>query len=215
MEDQAIKQRILTGAMELFMRYGIRSVSMDDVARHLSVSKKTLYQYFADKDEIVTMVAAYRMEEDHKEYDALHQSSKNAIEEIVKISICLRRDFQKMNPSLLFDLKKYHAKAWSVWLSHKQLRIRESIIRNLEQGIEEGFFRPEINKDIIATMRLEMIQSTFDDQIFPSEKYNLAEVHVQLFEHFVHGILTDKGRKVYEKYKLQSVIHPEVNPQVI
>ncbi len=215
MEEQETKQRILIGAMELFMRYGIRSVSMDDVARHLSVSKKTLYQYFADKDEIVTMVAAHRMEEDQRQYDGLHQSSRNAIEELVKISTCLKKDFQKMNPSLLFDLKKFHSKAWSVWLSHKQKYIRESIIRNLAQGIEEGFFRPDINKDIMAIIRLELIQLTFDDQIFPVEKYNLAEVNIQLFEHFVYGILTGKGRKVYEKYKQQQLTNPEVISQAI
>src|SRR6185295_18967737 len=99
MEEQDIKQRILVGATELFLRYGIRSVSMDDVARHLSVSKKTLYQYFADKDEIVTTVAAFKMEDDRKKYDGFRQSSKNAIEELARISGCIKVDFQKMNPS--------------------------------------------------------------------------------------------------------------------
>lgn len=215
MEEQDIKQRILAGATELFMRYGIRSVSMDDVASHLSVSKKTLYQYFADKDEIVTTVAAYKMEDDQKKYDGFRQSSKNAIEELARISGCIKVDFQKMNPSLLFDLKKYHPKAWGVWLSHKQKFIRESVMRNLMQGIEEGYFRPEINADILATVRLELIQLTFDENIFPSGQYNLAEVNSQIFEHFVFGVLTDKGRKAYEKYKQQHMTNHEVNTQVL
>ena len=212
MEEQVIKDRIIRGSEELFMKYGVRSVSMDDVARHLSMSKKTLYQYFADKDEIVTMVATYHMEKDQKQYESFHTSAKNAIDELVKISSCLKKDLQKMNPSLLFDLQKFHAKAWSAWLGHKQLFIRDSIVRNLKQGIEEGFFRSEINTDILSTMRLELIQLTFDEQIFPSSKYNLAEVNLQIFEHFIYGILTDKGRKVYEKYKLQSN-NPELIPQ--
>ncbi|HRI79518.1 MAG TPA: TetR/AcrR family transcriptional regulator [Cyclobacteriaceae bacterium] len=205
----------MAGATELFMRYGIRSVSMDDVASHLSVSKKTLYQYFADKDEIVTTVAAYKMEDDQKKYDGFRQSSKNAIEELARISGCIKVDFQKMNPSLLFDLKKYHPKAWGVWLSHKQKFIRESVMRNLMQGIEEGYFRPEINADILATVRLELIQLTFDENIFPSGQYNLAEVNSQIFEHFVFGVLTDKGRKAYEKYKQQHMTNHEVNTQVL
>ena len=112
MEEQDIKDRILTGAWELFMKYGIRSVSMDDVARHLSVSKKTLYHYFADKDEIVTMIASYQMEINHKQYESFHTSAKNAIDELVKISVCLKKDFQKMNPSLLFDRKKPSSMPW-------------------------------------------------------------------------------------------------------
>ena len=215
MEERDIKNKILAGASELFMRYGIRSVSMDDVARHLSVSKKTLYQYFADKDEIVTMVAAFMMEHNQKEYESLHVSSRNAIEELVKISFCMKKDFQKMNPTYLFDLKKHHAKAWSLWLTHKQKNIRESIIRNLKQGMEEGFYRPEINHNVLAISRLELIQITFDDQIFPATEYNLVEVNIQLFDHFVYGILTEKGRKVYEKYKQQQVSSPDLISQAI
>lgn len=215
MEEQDIKDRILRGAEELFLRYGVRSVSMDDVARHLSVSKKTLYQYFADKDEIVTMVASYHMEKDQKQYEGFRLTAKNAIDELVKISGCLKRDFQKMNPSLLFDLQKYHAKAWAAWLSHKQKYIRDSVVRNLKQGIEEGFFRPEINPAVLAKARLELIQLTFNEDIFPSVQYNLAEVNSQLFDHFVYGLLTDKGRKVYEKYKQQQISNPETIPQAI
>lgn len=214
MEEKDIKERVLRGAEELFMKYGVRSVSMDDVARHLSMSKKTLYHYFADKDEIVTMVAEYHMTCDQKQYDEMRTSSQNAIDELVKISGCLKRDLQKMNPSLLFDLQKYHAKAWSAWLRHKQEYIGNSIIRNLRQGIEEGFFRPVINAEILAIARLELIQLTFDDRIYPPAKYNLAEVNMQIFEHFIYGLLTEKGRKVYEKYKLQTNTQ-ELIPQAI
>lgn len=203
MDEKDTKERILRGAQELFMKYGVRSVSMDDVARHLSVSKKTLYQYFADKDEIVTMVSEYHIAKDQKQYDALRKSATNAIDELAKISGCIKRDMQQMNPSLLFDLQKYHPKAWAAWLGHKQHYIGQSIIRNLKQGIAEGYFRPEINTDILALARLELIQLTFDDRIFPANKYNLAEVNVQIYDHFVYGLLTDKGRKAYEEYKLQ------------
>lgn len=203
MEEIDTKDRILKGALELFMKYGVRSVSMDDVARHLSVSKKTLYQYFADKDEIVTMVSEFHIKHDQVQYDEFRRTATNAIDELVKISSCIKRDLQKMNPSLLFDLHKFHPRAWSAWLNHKQHYIGESIIRNLKQGIEEGFFRPEINTDILAIARLECIQLTFDDNVFPPEKYTLAEVNLQLFDHFIYGLLTDKGRKVYEKYKQQ------------
>jgi AcrR family transcriptional regulator len=201
MEEKDIKERILKGAQELFMKYGVRSVSMDDVARHLSVSKKTLYQYFADKDEIVTMVSEFHLRHEQQQYETLRSAAENAIDELVKISTCIKRDLQKMNPSLLFDLQKYHPKAWNVWLGHKQQYMGQSIIRNLKQGIEEGFFRPEINTDILAAARLELIQITFNEEVFPADKYNLAEVNLQIFEHFVYGVLTEKGRKVYEKYK--------------
>jgi len=204
MEEQDIKDRIIQGAQELFMKYGVRSVSMDDVARHLSVSKKTLYQYFADKDELVTTAVTLHMDTDMERYNNLHKTSRNAIEELVMISSIMKQEFQKLHPSLLFDLQKYHAKAWAAWIGHKQVHIKNSIVRNLKQGMEEGYFRTDLQMEVLALLRLEMIQMTFDESVFPPEKFNLTEVGLQLFDHFVYGLLTDKGRKVYEKYKLQT-----------
>jgi AcrR family transcriptional regulator len=208
MEELEIKDKLLNGAIELFLKYGVRSVSMDDIARHLSVSKKTIYQYFADKDDVVTQVAASHLDKNRIEFDSLKVDSKNAIDELIKISTCLKKDMQEMNPSLLFDLHKYHPKAWNVWLEHKNKYIRTSVVENLKQGIDEGYFRPEINMDVLATMRLELVQMGFDDHIFPHDKFNLADVQSQLFEHFIYGLLTDKGKKLYEKYK-QEAKEPE------
>lgn len=205
MEDKDIKERILKGAEELFLKYSVRSVSMDDIAKHLSISKKTIYQYYVDKDEIVTMVSAYHMEKDKIIFDDIKSKAKNAVDELVKVAECIKNDFQKMNPSLLYDLQKYHTKAWNVWLDHKQNHVRESIISNLRQGIEEGYFRPGINAEILGIARLELIQLTFDDRIFSSSMHSLAQVNQQLFDHFAYGLLTDKGRKTYEKYKHESI----------
>jgi AcrR family transcriptional regulator len=201
MEELNIKDKILKCAEELFMKYGVRSISMDDIARHLSVSKKTLYQHFADKEDIVTMTSQAHLERSTKEFESIKNAAKNAIEELASISLCLKRNMQNINPSLLFDLQKYHPRAWSVWLNHKNKFIRESVVRNLKQGIEEGHFRPEINPEIIASVRLELVQVAFDEEIFPREKFSLPEVQMQIFDHFVHGLVTEKGKKLYQKYK--------------
>jgi len=201
MEEQDTKDKILKGAEELFMKYGVRSISMDDIARHLSVSKKTLYQHFADKEDIVTMVAKAHMQRSWTEFDEIRKSSKNAIDELSRISVCLKRNMEDMNPSLLFDLQKYHPKAWSAWQEYKTECIHESVSRNLKQGIEEGHFRPEINTEILSIVRMAMIEIAFDDKAFPQDKFKLSEVQMQIFDHFVNGIVTEKGRKLYQKFK--------------
>ncbi len=212
MEDRETREKILTGAQGLFLKYGIRSVSMDDIARHLSISKKTIYQYFADKDEIVTVVSAYHLENDKRVFEEIKGTSRNAIDELVKVAECIKNEFKTMNPMLLFDLQKYHLKAWNLWLEHKQDHVRQSIISNLKQGIEEGFFRAELNPDIIGIARLELVQLTFDDRLFSTSKYSLAEVNQQLFDHFAYGLFTDRGRKMYEKYKNESVNNNDLIP---
>jgi AcrR family transcriptional regulator len=203
MDEIHIKEKILKGAEDLFTRYGVRSISMDDIARHLSVSKKTLYQHFADKEDIVTMTCKAHLERNNKEFDLVRGNAKNAIEELANLSVCLKRNMEDMNPSLLFDLQKYHPKAWGVWLEHKNVTIRESVVRNLKQGIEEGYYRPEVNPQIIAAMRLELVQLAFNEEAFPRERFKLPEVQMELFDHFVYGIVTEKGRKLYQKYKEQ------------
>jgi TetR/AcrR family transcriptional regulator, cholesterol catabolism regulator len=204
MEEFNIKEKIQKGAEELFMRYGVRSISMDDIARHLSVSKKTLYQHFSDKEDIVTLTCKAHLDRNADEFQSIRKTSKNAIEELVQLSVCLKRNMQDMNPSLLFDLQKYHPKAWRVWLNHKNKFIRETVVRNLRQGMEEGYFRQEIDAEVIASVRLEMVQLAFNEEIFPRERFRLPDVQMQIFDHFVFGLLTEKGRKAYQKCKQEN-----------
>jgi len=182
MEGINIKEKIQKGAEDLFMRYGVRSISMDDIARHLAVSKKTLYQHFADKEDIVTMTCKAHLDRNAQEFQSIRETAKNALEELAQLSVCLKRNMQDMNPSLLFDLQKYHPKAWSVWLNHKNKFIRESVVHNLKQGMEEGYFR--------------------------------TEMQMQIFDHFVFGLLTEKGRKLYLKYKQENKPQTEKTPIV-
>lgn len=201
MEDIETKIKILKGASELFVRYGIRSVSMDNIANHLGISKKTIYQYFKDKDEMVFSVTEAYVLRDKEQLEEVARNAKNAIEELVGLSGCLRENFKDMNPSLLFDLQKYHHKAWNVWLDFKTKFIRQQIERSINQGKEEGYFRPELDSSILAIMRLETIQFPFDPILYPKSEYSLMNVQTQLFDHFIYGLFTEKGKKLYEKHK--------------
>lgn len=204
MEEIDNKEKLLKGADELFMKYGLRSVSMDDIARHLGVSKKTIYQHFADKDEVVESVAKAHMEMQREQFEKIAATSKNAVEEMVKISFCLKENLKNINPSVLFDMQKYHPASWNEWLKFKHKFIRENIIRSMKKGIEDGYFRDDFNMEILATMRLEQVQMAFDNAVFPRDRFNLTEVQAQLFDHFIYGLFTDKGKKLYHKYKQQN-----------
>lgn len=199
-EETDIKDKILNGTEELFRRYGVRSISMDDIARHLSVSKKTLYQHFEDKDDVVLNITRHLLEENFKECEAIRKGAENPIEELATISIWMKKSMDEINPTMLFDLQKFHPKAWNLWLEFKNKFIHEEVIRNLEAGIEAGYMRP-VNKEIMSILRVEFVQMAFNQDIFPREKYNIVEVQSQIFDHFVFGLVTEKGRKLYLKYK--------------
>jgi hypothetical protein len=86
-------------------------------------------------------------------------------------------------------------------MDHRNKFIYASVVRNLKQGIEEGHFRAEIDPEVIGAVRLEIIQLAFNEDIFPRERFRLPDVQMQIFDHFVYGLVTDKGRKLYQKYK--------------
>ncbi len=198
--DPEIKIKILVEAAELFSRYGIRSVTMDDIARHLSMSKKTIYQFFKDKDEIVTLGTAAHMEREKVEFEEINKNASNAIEELAMVCHCMRKHISELNPSLLYDLQKYHPKAWSQYLQFKNDFIKNSIKNNLIDGKAQGYFRSEIDEDVMAIFRVEQVQLTFNDQVFPKNQYDFKSIQMQFFDHFVYGIVTDKGRALYEQY---------------
>lgn len=210
MEGLETKDKILEGVESLFMKYGVRSVTMDDIARHLAISKKTLYQHFADKDDMVYKMSENFLERAFKQYEEIAHQAKNSIEELSMISVCMKKDMEHLNPSVLFDLQKYHPKAWNLWMTHKSKVITESVIRNIRNGIEDGYFRSDINPEIMAITRIILIESAFDSHLYPRDRFNFFDVQTQLFDLFVYGLCTEKGKKLYLKYK-----EPNYQPTIL
>ena len=195
-----IKERIIAKAREQFFRYGVKSVTMDDIAGELGISKKTIYQHFEDKDAIVHQLMMAEMANDKCEWNDLDGSSNNVIEKIVKSMDIIRKAFAEINPSAFFDIKKYHPKTWQLFQDHKQNFVMDSIRKELLQGIEEGFFRVDIKVEILVRMRLEQIEIGFDPHLFPPNKFSLIEVELTLLDHYIRGILTPKGLEVYQEF---------------
>jgi TetR/AcrR family transcriptional regulator, cholesterol catabolism regulator len=196
-----IKERIIAKAREQFFRYGVKSVTMDDIAGELGISKKTIYQHFEDKDAIVHQLMLSEMEQDKCDWDILNESSKNVIEKTLKSMDIFKQAFTEINPSTFFDIKKYHPKTWALFQEHKQNFILGAIRQDLLEGIEQGFFRPDIKVDILAKMRMEQIELGFDPQMFPPNKFSIIDVELTMLDHFIRGVLTEKGLEVYQAYQ--------------
>ncbi|MER3470300.1 MAG: TetR/AcrR family transcriptional regulator [Chitinophagaceae bacterium] len=197
------KERILVKAHELFNRYGIRSVSMDDIAAQLGVSKKTLYQYYTDKDELVNAVFAVIMEENKVKCQACQAKGENAIHEVFLSFDMLQEMLSNMNPSVLFDMQKYHPTAFKKFQDYRNNFLYKIIRDNLERGIEEELYREDFDVDILTHYRLHSIMLSFDSDIFPTNKTQLVYIEQQLLEHFLWGLATTNGQKLISKYKQQ------------
>ena len=197
------KERILLKAHELFNRYGIRSVSMDDIAAQLGMSKKTLYQYYADKDELVNAVFSGIMDHNNNECTGCRSNGENAIHEVFLSFDMLEGMLSEMNPSILFDMQKYHPSAFRKFEDYRNNFLYGLIRENIERGIKEELYRSDVDVEILTRYRLFSIMISFDSDVFPSNKTKLVYIEQQLLEHYLWGLATNKGQKLIQKYKNQ------------
>ncbi len=195
------KDRILKGAEELFFKYGIKSITMDDIAKHLAISKKTIYQFYSDKNEVLEMLMKNRMKVNQKEFEQLAKDSENVIAEVFSIMKHMGAMFSQMNPNFFYDLQKYHPGTWKLFKTFKEECIERMVEDSVKRGIKEGFVRPDINSKIIARLRMEEVEMGFNPQVFPPNEFKIMDVQLALLEHFLHGICTLKGHKLINKYK--------------
>lgn len=201
MENDLIRKKIISESVVLFMEYGIRSVTMDDIARHLGMSKKTIYQHFKDKEEIILVSTHDYFRKEHERMVEMEKESENAVEALFNLTVCIRDQVRNIKSNVLFDLKKYYQKAWEKYTRFKHEVIYDTVLRNMNRGISEGLFRSDINPEILAQLRIGEIELSFNKEYFPEDKFSLVEIHEQLFEHFTYGILSEKGFKLFETYK--------------
>lgn len=178
---------------------------MDDIAKHLGMSKKTIYQHFRDKDELVNILIKAKLENQNCTMDFCATSAENAVHEIFFAITNIHELLSSMNPKLFYDLQKYHPKAWLYFKEFKENNLGKCIYANLERGINEHLYRPEINKDILTQMRLDQVDLLFNQHDhYTKNKYNIAQVMAEITEHFLYGVCNSKGLEKINYYKQQS-----------
>jgi len=201
MEERDILQK----AGELFMLYGIKSMTMDEIARQLGISKKTLYQHVSNKNELVEKVVASKI---HDERECICQMVKpegNAIDQLMEITAFVKGNMKKMHPSVMFDMQKYHLDAWNSIKNHKDNFIFTTMKTNLERGIEDGMYRANLNPEIVARLYLSMMNIVMNptESGFGQTGFEQSEVHEQMMRYHIRGIANEKGRN-YLKEKFNN-----------
>ncbi|QMW02144.1 TetR/AcrR family transcriptional regulator [Spirosoma foliorum] len=195
-----MKERILAEAERLFWKYGVRSVTMEDIAHQLGISKKTIYQHFNDKEQILYQVIQDKTGRDQSEMDCMVTETSNPVEEILGVLNMIRKNTDQVSPNLLIDIKRYYPQAFALFRQYKEGQIMRSILENIQKGISQGIYRSDINPTILARLRVEQIELAFNHDLFPSDQYSMHDVQAELMHHFVRGMLTEKGFTIYNQY---------------
>jgi TetR/AcrR family transcriptional regulator, cholesterol catabolism regulator len=198
------EEKILAGAYELFYRHGVKRITMDDIASHLGISKKTIYENYKNKGDLVMILMKRELQKQHKDMEAIRKKSENSIDEIIGIMNYLAQKFSQINPGMFYDLQKYHSDSWKHFRDFKEHSIQGFIEANLKRGVKDGLYRKDINIAILSRLRVEQIELCFNSNVFPPHEFRIAEVCVEVLNHFVHGIASLKGYQLIERYKKQS-----------
>ncbi len=197
MEQQ--ERNILNGATELFLKYGIRSVTMDDVARELAVSKKTLYKYVSNKAELVDRCVKNTFTEVSAVISDIADTNENAIDEIFGIDSSISEVMKSQHPAIEFQLKKYYPATWK-WLSdHQEEMIMDQTRNNLKKGKEQGMYRSDIDIEMISYLYFAQFVAMHDVDIVPETLCENPKFMRTHFEYHLRGIVSDEGRKHLEK----------------
>lgn len=184
------------------MRLGIKSLTMDEIARQLGVSKKTIYKYVADKNELVRRVVEFHQKEEQAAIQAICSSDNNAIDELFDISSHISEMLTHMHPSVHFDLERFHPDAWELLISCQQEQVYACIFENLEKGKKQKLYRTDLNSDVIAKIYIAKLDVVFDGELFPVDKYKFVSVYLEFFRYHIRGIASEKGLQyLIEKVK--------------
>ncbi|MFN8711355.1 MAG: TetR/AcrR family transcriptional regulator [Bacteroidota bacterium] len=195
------KDKILKASFELFSRYGIKSVTMDDIAKYLTMSKKTIYQYFRDKNEVVHQLMQKEIEHDIKDFSRIATESKNVVDEIFAHMKQMHQMLATINPNMFYDLKKYHPQSWGLFQQFKNDFILGQVKTSLKRGVEQGLVRKDINIEVVSRLRMEEIDLGFNPEVYPYDKFRIIDVQLSLAEHFLYGVCTLKGHKLINKHR--------------
>jgi AcrR family transcriptional regulator len=192
---------VLERVRELFYKYGVRSVSMDDICRDLGTSKKKVYQLFSSKNELVEKLLELERENFKIIFDTYNFEGVNAIDILLTVSKEVGERFRDVSPSMTFDLVKYYPDIYNKHVDDRIDFIFKKIQINLEKGINQGVYRDDLSVELVARLYIRRLLDLHNPEFFPADKFSFQTLFDVMFDNFIRGIANSKGIDYYESQK--------------
>jgi AcrR family transcriptional regulator len=201
------RTKLIESCTTLFLKYGVRNITLSDVAARLGISKKTIYQHFTDKQELIRACLEHDKHQDACDFEAIAQAGFNPVEEFVRYQMQVTQQLQDVSPAIIFELQKYYPELWAEMDTYHKHQVSRSMTSNLQRGIEQGYYRPELDVDVVVAYCQHLPQTLFDlIAAFNGTRSNVAVYH-QLTGLFLRGICTAKG--IQEFARVFAVVFPD------
>jgi len=201
-----MKNKILHTATDLFLNQGFKSVTMDDIAQHMAISKKTIYSHFNNKESIVDAVTDVIFENVSCGIDTICEQDHNPIEEVYEIKKLVMHHMRNEKTSPWYQLQKYYPKTYASIKKRQFTYMQQCVTDNLRRGLELGLFRNNIDVEFVSRIYFMGVTGIKDNQLFPNEMFDGETLYEQFLEYHLRGIVTPKGRKI-----LNNIIHSTID----
>ena len=188
-----LSSEILFRAKNLFTKCGIKSITMEDIAKGLGISKKTLYENIDSKASLIEQMIQHHIKDEKKSIAKIKSQSGNAVEEMILITRYVIQMLQQVSPSLIFEIKKYYWESWKKLEKLNNEHIYQVIQQNLKLGIEQGFYRSDLSIEIISRHYVTLASTVTDMELFPSHQYSMDRIFRETILYHLRGITTPAG----------------------
>ena len=202
-----IKDRILTIAEEMFLKFGYSKVTMDEIAANLGMSKKTLYKFFPSKEELVREII-YKMRCGVKDYidDLLANNEMDFVEKLKRMMNLIGNQSSKLQGPLLEDLHKNIPEVWKQINEFRKDNVRQKFTQLINMGVEKGIFRKDIDQRLIVLTYSSAIQGLINPEILSQMPFSVEQVFESLIKIIFSGIFTEEGRTKYNSYQIEDKV---------
>ncbi len=195
-----LEENILKQAEALFMKYGVKNVTMDDIVREMGISKKTLYQLYDNKAALIRQVIHQHIEGEHCQFEQIHAASSDAIEEMLLVARHVVQKLKQVGSNVIYDLRKYYRDSYDLLESENHRYIYERIHHNILWGQKEGLYVPDIDADIVARLYTGRSFLITDEVLFPEHLYDRETLLRQYFLYHIRGLASPKGLRLLDAY---------------
>jgi AcrR family transcriptional regulator len=196
--SEEVRNKIISTAEVLFLKFGFKRVTMDDISNELGMSKKTIYQFFSDKNNLVSETVLRHISMEKNACDCLLHQQENPVAFMLAITDTFGDLKKQINPSVLYDLKKYFKESWDILNEYRVEFIFNQILQNLKEGRDKGFYHSNFDEVLIARFYIHLVDFMINPENYALEKFDFKTIHSEMMKYHLRAICTEKGLKYLE-----------------
>lgn len=196
------KINLLSTAAELFKKHGVKNLSMDDISRHMRISKKTIYRLVRDKDDLVKQSLELYLEAEQTKIESILNTSDNSVDEMIRLVVYFFDQVREFTSSALVDIHLHYPKAWKIYMDYRYNFMLKSIHQNVENGVKQGMYRKDLNPEIISKIYIAGVDILGNQLLFPARQYVFLDIYKEYINYHLRGIVSDKGLNYLEQHNI-------------